>query len=154
MNVAVAADQAVRTEPKRVSVALVVATLVTLSAAIPLGVVAWSARDSEPAASDGLVVASVSGAEPLAGQTLPRGIAADLQLIEPDFVAIAWTLYGVDEGLITSDEVVGTSPFILDVETAAFPILVPGTYDLLVTGTERDGTVVQRAARFAIGDAP
>ena len=154
MTMAVAADQAVRTEPKRVSAALVVATLVTLAAAIPLGLVAWSARNNQAAPSDGLVVASASGLDALAGQILAHGAVADLQVIDPDFVAVAWTLFGSGDEELASDEAVGASPYVLELAPTPLDTLEAGTYDLLVTGTERDGTVVQRAATFAIGDAP
>lgn len=153
MTMALAADQAVRTEPRRVSAALVVATLVTLAAAIPLGLVAWSARNDQPAPSDGLVATSASGVEMLAGLTLTPGVVADLRVIEPEFVAVAWTLFA-DDVEVASNEVIGESPFVLELAESTIGSLDVGSYDLLVTGTERDGTVVHRAAAFAIGDAP
>ena len=156
MTFAVAADGVLQSEPRRVSAALVVATLVTLAAAIPLGLVAWSARNDTPADSDGLYVAAAGETHSLAGRVLSPEDPIDLQVIHPDLLGIAWTLYDSDGAHILADEAVGRSPFELDLAPGrnGDADLGSGTYDLLVTGTLRDGSVIQRAATFAIGDTP
>lgn len=139
--------------PRRASAALVIATLVTMAAALPLGLVAWSARSDGPASADGLMIELPDGVQALSGLVLQTGLEGTLQVDDPGLVAVAWALYDANAGLIASDEATGAAPFVLQLADTTLASLGSGTYDLLVTGTESDGDVVERAARFAVGDA-
>lgn len=146
-----ARDATPQADTKRVTVALAVATAVTLAAAVPLGAIAWAARDTAPAAADGLVIEVAGEVRALSGYILAAGADAELQIDDPEFVAAAWSLYEGDD-LLAGAEVIGEPPYILELTGADLASLTRGTYDLLVTGTQRDGTVVERAATFAVGD--
>lgn len=147
-----AADVAPRGDARRVGTALAIATLVTLTAAVPLGIVAWSNRDIGPASTAGLVLSSSAGIESLSGLVIEPGRELELRIDDPQLVAVAWALYRDGEELVARDEALGPGPFVIDLSDGSFASLAEGRYDLLVTGTERDGSVVERAARFAVGD--
>lgn len=138
-------------EPRRVSAAVVLATVVTLAAAIPLGVLAIQARNDTPAVtSEGLVVSTDGGVDQLAGQTLSRGLAPAVQIRGDAFVAASWALYDEAGTVIATGNSVGASPYDVTVNGAGITSLRDGAYDLFVTATFVDGSVVERAARFMI----
>ncbi len=144
---------AISGEPKRVGPALVLATVVTLVAVVPLGIVAWQARSDGPVGNEGLTVTVGTGAaSDLAGQVLPAGTDAVRGIDDPDLVAASWVLYDAAGNLLAEGRHVGSPPFTLDLAPGTMAGLDPGLYDLLVTATEGDGTVVERGARFAVGD--
>ncbi len=140
-------------EPKRVGAAMALATIVTLVAVVPLAIVAWQARSDGPVASEGLTV-SVGSETPaaLAGKVLRPGVDAELGLDSAELVAASWALHAADGPLIAEGRNVGAPPFAFDLAPGTIAGLAPGIYDVLVTGTEGDGTLVERAARFAVGD--
>ncbi len=70
------------------------ATVVTLAAAIPLAVVAFQARgDDGPAPTDGLVVNEGSAIRPLSGAVITQGPSVTIEIDDDSFVAAAWALY-------------------------------------------------------------
>jgi hypothetical protein len=138
-------------EPRKVSVAIVLATIVTLAAVVPLGVVAWQSRgDDGPASSEGLLFSDAGSTAALSGAVLRPGTSASLQIDGDDIVAAAWALYDVEGELLASGKSVGAPPYELDWPGGTVGSLETGLYDLLVSATEPDGDVVERAARFAI----
>lgn len=142
---------ATSTEPKKVSAAIVLATIVTLAAAVPLGVVAWQARgDGGPAPSDGLLVAEAGQTATLSGAVITNGADATLRIDGDDIVAAAWALYDDDGALIAEGNAVGEPPYQVAPESGTLAELEVGIYDLLVSATRPDGSVAERAARFAI----
>lgn len=146
-------DRAVVPEQRRVSTALVLATVVTLAAAIPLGVLALDGRANDEAApSDGLVLSQGSAVTQLAGAVLDVGSDATLLIDDDDLVAASWTLYTADGFLLAEGNVIGATPFEIDLPAGTIATLEPGLYDLLVTATTVEGSESPRAARFAIGE--
>lgn len=138
-------------EPKRVSAAIVLATVVTLAAAIPLSVVVMQARGEDgPARGTGLVLADAGVITELSGAVVSPGAEAELQVADNNFVAAAWVLYSSAGDEIASGNSVGAPPFTLALRDGELASLAVGLYDLLVTATLPDGSVVERAARFAI----
>lgn len=138
-------------EPKKVSAAIVLATVVTLAAVIPLSVVVIQARGEDgPAADTGLVMADQGVTTELSGAVVSPGAEAVLQVAGDEFVAAAWVLYGSDGDEIASGNSVGAPPFTLALRDGELAGLSVGLYDLLVTATLPDGKVVERAARIAI----
>lgn len=141
-------------EPRRVSAALVLATVVTLAAVIPLGVVAWQSRgDDGPAPSEGLLFSDSGSTGSLSGAVLRPGTSATLQIDGDDVVAAAWALYDADGELVASGNSVGAPPYDLEWPGGTLGSLETGLYDLLVSATDPDGDVIERAARFAIDAA-
>jgi hypothetical protein len=137
------------------SAAIVLATLVTLAAVIPLGVVAFQARgDDGPAPSFGLIVTEGGVARPLSGAVIRSGEAVDLHIHGEDIVAAAWVLYAGDGELIAKGNNVGAPPYEVGPTDPTVDQLDPGLYDLLVTTTNPDGTMTERAARFAVETVP
>ena len=138
-------------EPKKISAAIVLATVVTLAAVIPLSVVVMQARGEDgPAQGTGLVIADAGVTTELSGAVVAPGAQAVLQVVGNDFVAAAWVLYSSAGDEIASGNSVGAPPFTVALRDGELASLTVGLYDLLVTATLPDGTVVERAARFAI----
>ena len=154
-------------EARRVSVALVLASLVTLSAAVPLGVLAWQASD-DTASVDGIVVTVGGEEQPLSGLELERGEGVLVAIELPDVVAVSWAIHHADDAAGDNSvelEAVGqgqlarppqadaASRMELAEPSALIEVLDRGRYDLLITATTATGSTTQRAARFEIGDA-
>ncbi len=138
-------------EPRRVSAAIVLATIVTLAAAIPLGVVAFQARsDDGPAPADGLVINEGTTIRPLSGAVIAQGPSVTIEIDDDSFVAAAWALYTDSGELIAKGNNVGAPPYVVETASDGAGVLQSGLYDLLVTATQSDGTVIERAARFAV----
>lgn len=135
----------------RWGVAFALASMVTLAAAIPLGVLAWQARNEVAVASDGLVIHVAGTIAELDGFVLAPGTPAELTLDDPQVVAAAWALYATDGTLKFSGESVGTAPLKMSLRADALSRLPPGPYELLVSATMSDGGPSARAARFRVG---
>ncbi len=135
----------------RLGAALVLATVVTLAAAVPLGVLAWQGRMQVPVASDGLVINVDGTTARLNGFVLEPGAKAELTLDDPQVVAAAWSLYTAEGDLMYNGESVGTPPLSISLPADALSSLAPGAYDLLISATMSDGEPTERAARFSIG---
>ncbi len=131
--------------------AFLLATVVTLAAAVPLGVLAWQGRNEVAVASDGLLIEVAGATAELNGFVLERGNTAELSLNDPQIVAAAWSLYTAEGALAYNGESVGTPPLSISLPVDALSSLTPGLYDLLVSATNRDGEPTERAARFSIG---
>ena len=151
--IASVSDRAAPPEQRRVGTALVLATVVTLAAAIPLGILALDGRDNnETASSEGLVLSQGSAVTQLAGAVLEPGTDAALLIDAADIVAASWALYTADGFLLAEGNAVGATPYEIDVPPGTIGSLEPGLYDLLVTATTNEGAESPRAARFAIGE--
>ena len=139
------------TTPRRTSTTLVLAAVVTLAVAIPLGVVAWQARgDDGPAPDNGLMITSGGSTEDLAGTVIPQGIDPTLSIAGDDLIAAAWAVYTSDGMQLAQGNAVGTPPFRVDLPVGTIGGWEEGIYDLLVTVTAEDGSTSERAARFAV----
>lgn len=138
-------------ERRRVSSALVLATAVTLAAAIPLAVLALRA-DDDGAPAAGLIVDVGNGPEALAGVVIQPRSDATLSIDGDDLIAAAWSLVTPDGFLLAEGRAVGAPPFPVELPPGLLSGLDDGLYDLLVTATLEDGSTDRRAARFAIGD--
>lgn len=141
--------------PRRFGAAIVAATLVTLVAAVPLTLVSLDARRNGPASSQGLVLDRDAGREDLAGLEIsetdePGRLVVDVD----DTIAVTWALYEADGNLVREDRALAGPPFVLDESGGLIDELDDGIYELLVSGTQSDGSTVQRAARFAVGELP
>ena len=140
-------------EPRRIGSALILASIVTLAAVIPLAILALRADDGDPAATTaGLTVDRGDGAEPLSGAVIDPSFDASLNINGDDLVAAAWSLMTPDGFLLAEGRAVGAPPYPVDLPAGLLAGLEPGLYDLLVTTTLADGSNDRRAARFAIGD--
>jgi hypothetical protein len=140
-------------EPRRVSTVFLLATIVTLVAAAPLAILALDARSEGPVQSTGLLISVGDSTDELSGAVLTVGSDAALSIEGANLVAATWALYDADQGLIASGTSIGAPPFVVDLSPGTIAGLAPGLYDLLVSGTQPDGNVVERAARFAIDDS-
>ena len=135
---------------RRFATVALVATLITCAAALPLALIAWDARNDEPASGEGLVYVLDGSAVPL---HQARFAIADqpvlFQMVDDDLVAMSWALYEVEGAEIAAGVVAIGPPFEIDVDRSLQPGML---YDLLITGTLGDGSTVKRAARFEITD--
>lgn len=84
-------------DTRRVSVAIVLATLVTLAAAVPLGILAWQARD-DAASAEGILATADGEEQPLAGLELARGSSVLVVIELPDLVAVSWAIHHAGDG--------------------------------------------------------
>ena len=151
--IATVSERASAPEQRRVGTAVVLATVVTLAAAIPLGLLALDGRDDNATApSDGLVLSQGSAVTQLAGAVLEEGTDATLLIDAEGIVAASWALYTADGFLLAEGNAVGATPYEIDVPPGTISTLEPGLYDLLVTATSAEGDESPLAARFAIGD--
>ncbi len=163
-------------EGRRVSVAIVLASLVTLAAAVPLGVLAWQAND-EAASTEGILISADGEEQSLAGLELERGSRVLVVIELPDLIAVSWAIHSagdgsgedgtgddsgqleaIGQGQLTrapgADELGDTrSRLELAEPSALIGALDVGRYDILITATTATGSTTQRAARFEIGDA-
>lgn len=152
MNLSVAGRVAATAEPRRVSTALVLASVVTLAAVVPLTILALRADDEDVAPAAGLSVDLGAGTEALSGAVLDPGADATLSIDGEGLIAAAWSLTTPDGFLLAEGRAVGAPPYPVELPTGLLSGLEPGLYDLLVTATLDDGSTDRRAARFAIGE--
>ncbi len=134
--------------------------MVTLAAVVPLAVLASRADDAKPVPdiAQGLWVTGAdtaadtdSGQVPLSGATIAQGTNAVVTIEIEGTSAAAWALFEAEGEQLSTSSISGSSPLALDLALSA---LETGVYDLLVSATIDDAEVVERAARFEIGDAP
>ena len=140
-------------EPRRVSSAVLLASVVTLAAVIPLTVLALRGGDAEQAPTEGLTLVVAGEATELSGAVLQAGADAELSIHGDDLIAAAWTLNTPDGFLLAEGRAVGAAPYRVDLPQGLLAGLQPGLYDLLTTVTLDDGSTERRAARFAV-EAP
>lgn len=152
MTLNAAARAGAPAEPRRVSSALILATLVTLAAVIPLAVLALRADDGTAAPASGLTVDLGSGPQALSGVVLDRGDDAGLGISGDGLIAAAWSLTTRDGFLLAEGRAVGAPPYPVELPVGLIAGLDEGLYDLLVTVTLDDGSTDRRAARFAISE--
>lgn len=152
MNPNPAAREGATAEPRRVSSALILASVVTLAAVIPLAVLALRADDDPVAPASGLTVDLGNGPEALSGVVIDRGDTAELSIEGDDLIAAAWSLSTPDGFLLAEGRSVGAAPYPVELPAGLLAGLDDGLYDLLVTATLEDGSTDRRAARFAVGD--
>ena len=139
-------------EPRRARSTLILASVVTLAAVIPLTVLALRADDDDVAPASGLTIDLGNGAEALSGVVLDPGSDATLAIDGDDLIAAAWSLMTPDGFLLAEGRAVGAPPYPVDLPAGLLGGLDAGLYDLLATVTLEDGSTDRRAARFAIGD--
>ena len=152
MNPNPTAREGATAEPRRVSSALILASVVTLAAVIPLAILALRADDDNAAPTSGLTIDVGNGTEPLTGVVIDRGDDAALSIEGEDLIAAAWSLMTPDGFLLAEGRAVGAPPYPVELPAGLLGGLDDGLYDLLVTVTLEDGSTDRRAARFAIGD--
>lgn len=152
MNPNPAAREGATAEPRRVSSALILASVVTLAAVIPLAILALRADDDNAAPTAGLTVDLDNGPEALSGVVIGRDEDAALRIDGDDLIAAAWSLMTPDGFLLAEGRSVGAPPYPVDLPAGLLGGLDDGLYDLLVTVTLEDGSTDRRAARFAVGD--
>ena len=132
------------------SSALLLASIVTLIAVVPLTVLALRSDSDDVAPATGLVVA-VGGAEAdLNGATLAPGADASFSIEGDDLIAAAWSLSTSDGSPLAEGRAVGAAPYRVELPVGLLDGLEPGQYDLLATVTLEDGSTHRRAARFAV----
>lgn len=136
-----------------VRTSFVLATLITLAAAVPLAILALDTENEEPAPSTGLFVTAEGSTTDLSGSLLAEGTVAVLSIDADDVVAVTWTLFDSSEDAIAGGTNLGAPPYSVDLSPLSVADLKPGLYELLVSETRPDGSVAKRAARFAIDDS-
>ena len=151
MNLSVAGRVGATSEPRRVSSALVLASIVTLAAVVPLAILALRADDENAAPTTGLTVDLGNGSEALSGVVIDPAADATLSIDGDDLIAASWSLMTPDGFLLAEGRAVGAPPYPVELPAGLLAGLDPGLYDLLVTATLDDGSTDGRAARFAIG---
>jgi hypothetical protein len=138
-----------RAGSRRGLIATVIATVaVTVAIAIPLVLIAG--RADPPATSEGLVVLAGGEALTLEGATLTPDQVGELTLDMPGIAAASFGLYD-DDRQVAAGEVRNGPPFVL--ADLGRLDLAPGTYDLLVSGTNPGGRTTRFAATFTVAPA-
>ena len=128
------------------------AAAVTAMVAGPMLAMALGAGRADPVSADGIRLAAPGGdgfARDLDGATVP-GVGTASIVVDVEATAVAWVLAPAGDAAI-AEGTDRSAPFVIEPDPALFD---DGRYELLVTAIDRDGEVIRRAARFAVGGEP